>query len=116
MFDDAIIHNSISMNKLPPLSTTSVCSKNDKEVQKFWKSLIKSQLHSVYAALCNAINLPSKNKVLCVDRHSPLDYDTLKNLTQHQHQTSKSFNEQQYVIKVFIKQIKNTKMLTDISE
>ena len=94
VFDDAIVHNCLSMNELPPFTMSNVCAVNDEKIQQFWTSLINSQLHSVFTTLCNVNNLPSKEEILQVHCYSPLDWNPAENLQQYEHQTNESFVEQ----------------------
>ena len=105
VFDDAIVHNCLSMNELPPFTMSNVRAVNDEKIQQFWTSLVNSQLHSVYTTLCNINNLPTQDEILQAHRHLPLDWNPLENLQQYEHQTNESFAEQEYAIEVFVKQI-----------
>ena len=75
IFDDSIIHNSMSMNELPPLSMASIRISKTTQNQVFWLSLVESKLQSIYSIIQVSIGMPSKNDVLLSTRESPIQWD-----------------------------------------
>ena len=58
VFDDAIVHNTMSMNKLPPFTMATVRGVRTAENDAFWQNIKTSQLDSVYATLQHSQGIP----------------------------------------------------------
>ena len=75
IFDDSIIHNSMSMNELPPRSMASIRTSKTAQNQVIWSALVESKLQSIYSTIQVFIGMSSKNDVLQSTRESPLQRD-----------------------------------------
>ena len=92
VFDDAIIHNALAMNELPPFTMTGLRAVQMQANKEFWRSKKKSQLRSIYNTLQNTNGIPSKEEVMQATRESPLEWDAVQTLTQYEHQSKASLS------------------------
>ena len=72
VFDDAIVHNSLAMNELPPFTMAGLRSKQTTSNIRFWKSNKDAQLQSIYSVLCHMNNIPLKEEIMNVNNQHPL--------------------------------------------
>ena len=105
VFDDAIIHNALSMNELPPFTMTGLRLKQTESNNRFWTSNKEAQLQSIYTVLRHMDNIPSKDEIMSVNRETPMVWNPVRNLSQFINQSEESFLEQKEAIQWIVKQI-----------
>ncbi|MDB4430362.1 GIY-YIG nuclease family protein [bacterium] len=114
VLDDAIVHNALSINELPPFTMSSLRVEKTAENEQLWTDHKTSQLQSVYNTLNNTQGIPSKEDVLAAERDSPLQWDPLETVVRYEHQSNESFEEQQLAIELNVKQIKKYRNISGI--
>ena len=105
VFDDAIIHNALTMNELPPFTMSGIRSVQSEKQDKFWNSTKESQLNSIYNNLRHLNEIPSRQQVLETTRELPLNWNPIHTFTQYEHQSDASFYEQKSAIEWNVRQI-----------
>ena len=106
IFDDTIIHNSISINELQPYPMNNLRIQKSEENKQFWRTNIESQLESIYSAIKDAAHYHTKTEILLVDRDSPSDWNLINFFFQYAHQTYESFLEQSIALKINVQTIR----------
>ena len=112
IFDDAIIHNEMSLNELPPYSMAVIRSNKTDENIQYWSSFVKSQVHSIYSSIPVSERIPSKDDILKATRDTPIFWDPITSFAQYPNQSLESFNEQKQAIALNVKQINKYKTTT----
>ena len=105
VFDDAIIHNALSMNELPPFTMTTLRTVRTEENDLFWRKMKNSQLNSVYASLEHTPGVPSRQSVSEVDRENPMVWNPTNTIPQYERQSEESYEEQKEAINLCVNQI-----------
>ena len=72
VFDDAIVHNTMSMNELPPFTMATVRGVRTAENDAFWQNIKTLQLDSVYATLQHSQGIPDRATLTNVNRMNPM--------------------------------------------
>ena len=93
IFDDYIINNAFSMDKLPLFSMSSLRISKKTQNQVFWSSLVESKLQSIYSTVQVFNGMPSKNDFLQATRESPIQWDPKYTMAQYKHQYNDSYEE-----------------------
>lgn len=105
VFDDAIIHNALSINEIPPFTMVSLRQKEQHKCDNFWKDTIQSQLQSVYSTLSSTNGIPTVEDVTTATRDDPLQWNPTETLEKYDLQSDESYEEQIHAINVFSKQL-----------
>ena len=105
MFDDAIIDNEMSMNDTTLFTMSSLYLAKEDENNQYWMGMKSSQLDAVYSCLQDTEDVPPREAVERVRRSLPLAWSPRDSLTQYQHQSRESFEEQQRAIDLIQRQI-----------
>ncbi len=106
IFDDAIIHDALTINDIPQFSMVDLQNIKTSENEQFWISNIESQLQAVCSTLRNLYRIPSRDLLQHVSRDNPFDWNPLETINQYIDQSNESFEEQKTVLKLNIAQIK----------
>ena len=106
IFDDAIIHNALSINEIPPYSMVTLRDHKTRDNVQFWKSNFKTQLQAVYLTLRNLDGIPPKELLQTITRDNPINWDPLDTINQYRDQSNESFDEQKSVLKLSISYVK----------
>lgn len=105
VFDDAIVHNALSMSELSPYTMTGIRIAASEKNIRYWQEMKASQLQSVYNTLQYTEGVPSKDAVVEATRLSPLQWDPTQTLLQFENQSQESFEEQGVAIDFVVGQI-----------
>ena len=105
VFDDAIIHNALAMNELPPFTMSGICSVQTETNERYWSLTKESQLNSIYNTLCHMNDILTRQQVMRVMRECPLQWDPIQTFTQYEHQSIESFTEQKAAVECNVQQI-----------
>ena len=105
IFDDAIMHDAMSLNELPPYIIASVYDKKIEENKQFQSSLVNSQLDSIFSSIPVSNGIPAKDDIINIKRDTPIKWDPLTIFAQYQNQSLQSFNEQKKAIKLNVQHI-----------
>ena len=85
VFDDAIVHNALAMNELPPFTMTGLRAVQTQANEEFGRSNKESQLRSIYNTLQHTSGIPSREQVMQAPWESPLEWDAVQTLTRYEH-------------------------------
>ena len=107
IFDDPIIHDTISINESPPFLTASLPFEKIRQNQLFWSALIESQLESIFSSnFIISDSMPSKFDFLnSVTRDNPFRWDPVCSLKQYEYQSVGSFEEQKLALQFNVQRI-----------
>ena len=109
IFDDAIIHNTISINELPPHTISSLRASKTNENTQFWASIIISQKHAIYNFLHQLSGIPSSDDLANVSRENKFDWNPIQAIFRNNNQSQQSFEEQQKALELNMRQINKYK-------
>ena len=87
VFDDAIVHNTMSMNELPPFTMAAVRGVRTAENDAFWQDIKTSQLDSVYATLQHSQGIPDRVSLTAVRRLCPMRWSPTDTMSRYENQS-----------------------------
>ena len=105
VFDDVIVHNTMSMNELPLFTMATVRRVRTAENDAFWQNIKSSQLDSVYATLQHSQGIPDCVKLTTVRRLSPMRWSPTDTMPRYENQSEQSYEEQKIATDMIVNQI-----------
>ena len=112
IFEDVILHNSISIFELPPFSMNTLRDTTTSENKRYWDSIKNSQYRSAVSSLQHMENIPSEQEIEDVDRNNPHDWDPVSHFNQFQYQSDESYTEQKLALSLSIQIINKYKTIS----
>ena len=73
VLDNAILHNVLSINKLPSFTMSTLWAAKSAENEQYWSDLKESQLAAVYSSLQHTEGIPARESLSGVHWDAPLE-------------------------------------------
>ena len=105
VLDDAIIHNALSMNELPPFTMSTLREKKTAENKEYWSNMKQSQLDAVYSFLQHTEAIPMRESLSDVSRDELIEWSPTECISRYERQTIGSYEDQTFAIALCVKQI-----------
>ena len=105
VLDDAILHNALSMNELPPFTMSTLRDKRTAENKEYWSNMMQSQLVAVYSSLQHTVGILTRESLSGVSRDGPIEWAPSESIVRYERQTIESYEEQKVAIALCEKQI-----------